>query len=140
MPAIWWWRFRRSPYPYGLDTLLVMPFLIDTAGNAANLYDTIDWWDDANHVVNWAILVLAFGQLLIRLPVGRISAAGLALGFGAVTHIIWELLEYVTFIRGNPNELRGAYTDTLGDMALSLLGSALSAALVATAFWRREPR
>jgi hypothetical protein len=36
-----------------------MPFLIDTAGNAANLYDTIDWWDDANHVVNWAILVLA---------------------------------------------------------------------------------
>jgi hypothetical protein len=51
----WWWlrgRHRDSPYPYALDILLVLPFLIDVAGNAANLYDTISWWDDINHFVN----------------------------------------------------------------------------------------
>ena len=66
VPVGWWIvsrrRGRRVPYPYAMDILVVLPFLIDTAGNAANLYDTIDWWDDANHFVNWAILTAAFGQ------------------------------------------------------------------------------
>jgi hypothetical protein len=35
-------------YAYVLDILIGLPFLIDTAGNALNLYDTIGWWDDAN--------------------------------------------------------------------------------------------
>src|SRR4051812_27654915 len=77
VPAAWWLRGRRQPYPYALDILLVLPFVIDLAGNAANLYDTIDWWDDANHFVNWAILVAAFGQLLLRLRVGRWETFGL---------------------------------------------------------------
>ena len=44
VPLGWWLLRRRRPvqYPYALDILLVLPFLIDTAGNAANLYDTID--------------------------------------------------------------------------------------------------
>jgi len=24
----------------------VLPFLIDVVGNALNLYDIVDWWDD----------------------------------------------------------------------------------------------
>jgi hypothetical protein len=28
-----------------LDILVVLPFLIDTAGNAADLYDSISWWE-----------------------------------------------------------------------------------------------
>src|SRR5438876_6106095 len=56
VPAIWAARGRRLPYPYVADILFVTPFLIDTIGNALNLYDTIDWWDDANHFVNWALL------------------------------------------------------------------------------------
>lgn len=121
VPAWWWFSGRRrgGSYPYALDTLLVLPFLIDVAGNAANLYDTIDWWDDANHFVNWAILVAAFGQLLVRLPAQRLAAFGLAVGFGAVTAMLWEFAEYFTFIRNSP-ELKTAYTDTLGDLALGL--------------------
>jgi hypothetical protein len=136
VPAVWWLRGRRHPYPYALDILLVLPFLIDVAGNALNLYDTIDWWDDANHFVNWAILVAAFGQLLVRLPVGRWEAFGLAVGFGCVTAVLWEFAEYFTFIRRSP-ELRMAYTDTLGDLALGLAGSTLAAALTVTLLWRR---
>ena len=95
VPVGWWLasRGRRREYPYALDILLVLPFLIDTAGNAANLYDTIDWWDDFNHLLNWGILTAAFGQFLVRLPVGWIATAALAVGFGAVTAILWEFAE-----------------------------------------------
>ena len=138
VPVGWWLvgprRGRRVEYPYALDVLLVLPFLIDTAGNAANLYDTIDWWDDANHFVNWAILVAAFGQFLLRLPIGRLELAALAIGFGAVTAVLWEFGEYLTFIRNNQNELRTAYTDTLGDLSLGLSGSVVAALVTALVF------
>jgi hypothetical protein len=138
VPAVWWLLRRRRAieYPYTLDILWTLPFLIDMTGNTANLYDTIDWWDDLNHFVNWGILVAAFGQLLLRLPVGRLNAAGLAVGFGAVTAILWEFAEYITFIRKNENELRTAYTDTLGDLALGLSGSLVAALITVTLLWR----
>jgi hypothetical protein len=139
VPVVWWLRGRPRPYPYALDILLVLPFLIDVAGNAANLYDTIGWWDDLNHFVNWAILVAAFGQLLLRLPVGRWEAFGLAVGFGCVTAVLWEFAEYFTFIRNSP-ELRTAYTDTLGDLALGLAGSTFAAALTVTVLWPTRVR
>jgi hypothetical protein len=131
VPAIWILRGRRPPYPYTVDILFVLPFLIDTAGNAANLYDTIDWWDDANHFVNWGLLVAAFCQLLIRLPLGRLAGAAIAIGFGAVTAILWEFGEYFAFIR-NSAELATAYTDTLGDLALGLAGSVVAAVVTYT--------
>jgi hypothetical protein len=40
----------------------------------------------------------------------------------------WEIGEYFAFIR-NSSELSTAYTDTLGDMALGLSGSTLTAAI-----------
>ena len=45
VPAVWWLWFRRTRYPYALDILIVLPFLIDTAGNALDLYDSVSWWD-----------------------------------------------------------------------------------------------
>jgi hypothetical protein len=139
VPAVWWLvsRRRTTPYPYALDILWTLPFLIDTAGNALDLYDTIDWWDDANHFVNWALLVGAFGQLLLRFPLDRLTTFGLCVGFGAVTAILWEFTEYITFIRDSP-ELETAYTDTLGDLALGLSGSLLAAAVTAWLLPRRE--
>jgi hypothetical protein len=136
VPVAWWFTGRRggAPYPHAIDILVVLPFLVDTAGNAANLYDRIDWWDDLNHVLNWAFLAAAFGQLMIRLPVGRLATAGLVTGFGAVTIILWELVEYVTFIRDSP-EIATAYTDTLGDLLLSLSGSVVAAVLTVTVLW-----
>lgn len=134
VPFGWWIVARRSgrrpDYPYLLDILLVLPFLIDTVGNALDLYDTIGWWDDANHFVNWGILTLAFGELLLRLPLGRWNTFALAVGFGAVTAVLWEFAEYITFIR-NSDELETAYTDTLGDLALGLSGAVVAAIVTA---------
>jgi len=138
VPLGWWIacrrRGRRIAYPYALDILLVLPFLIDVAGNAADLYDTIDWWDDVNHFANWGILVAAFGQFLLRLPLNRLTTGALAVGFGALTAILWEFAEYITFIRDSP-ELETAYEDTLGDLALGLSGSLVAALLTALALW-----
>jgi hypothetical protein len=137
VPAIWEARGRRPPYPFLLDTLFVLPFLIDTIGNALDLYDTIDWWDDANHFVNWALLSGAAALALLRTPVRRLELFALVVGFGAVTAILWELGEYVAFVRDSP-ELGTAYTDTLGDLTLGLTGS-LFAAAVATIALDRVP-
>jgi hypothetical protein len=104
--------------------------LIDTLGNVFDLYDTIVWWDDANHFVNWALLTGAFGQFLLRLRLGVLNTFALAVGFGAVTAVLWEFGEYVTFIRNSP-ELDTAYTDTLGDLALGLTGSTVAAFVTA---------
>lgn len=139
VPIIFWliWRTGRRPaYPYALDILLGLPFLIDTAGNALDLYDTVTWWDDANHLVNWAILTAAFGQFLLRLPLGKLTTAGLAVGFGALSAIVWEFAEYVTFIRNSP-ELETAYEDTLGDLALGTTGSIVAAVITAWLLWTR---
>jgi hypothetical protein len=132
VPVAWWIvsRRRRVAYPYAVDILLVLPFLIDMAGNAANLYDSVSWWDDANHLANWAILVSGFGLLLRRTRLDGWTIFGLAVGFGAVAAILWELLEYVTFIRDSP-ERATAYHDTLGDLTLGLSGSVIAATLVA---------
>ena len=135
VPAIWAARGRRGSYPYTADTLFVLPFLIDTIGNALNLYDTIDWWDDANHFVNWALLSGAVATVLLRRHIGRAELFGLVVGFGAITAILWEIGEYYAFIR-NSSELATAYTDTLGDLSLGLSGSTFTAAIAAFALTR----
>src|ERR1051325_5386108 len=109
VPAIWALRGRRSPYPYAIDALFVLPFLIDTVGNALNLYDTVDWWDDANHFVNWAILTGAVAVGLAHVIDRRWEVFWLIVGFGAATAILWEVGEYFAFIR-HSMELKTAYT------------------------------
>jgi hypothetical protein len=135
VPAIWAVRGRRSAYPSASDILFVLPFLIDTSGNALDLYDTIDWWDDANHFVNWALLSGALAAALVRTRIRGAELFGLVVGFGGVTAILWEIGEYFAFIR-NSSELATAYTDTLGDMALGLSGSTLTATITLLALRR----
>ncbi len=128
LPALWLTGRLRPRYPHGADLLLALPFLIDVLGNALDLYDRVDWWDDANHFVNWWLLSAGVGALLLRRPPGRLTAAALVVGFGAASAIVWELAEYVSFIR-HSSELATAYTDTLGDLGLGLTGS-IAAAVV----------
>jgi hypothetical protein len=126
---------RDRAYPHVTDALIVAPFLMDTAGNALDLYDRVVWFDDVMHFATWVPWVVAFGLLLHYAPaLPRWAHFGLVLGFGAITHNVWELAEYVSFIRDSP-ELATAYTDTLGDLLLSLIGSLAGAVLSVTALW-----
>lgn len=128
VPAVWWLGFRSRPYPAAVDLLLIAPFLIDVAGNALDLYDSIEWWDDANHSFNWMLVTAGVALVLRSTGLRRLNCFGLAVGFAAVSAIAWELAEYVTFIRFSP-ELATAYLDTLGDLTLGTLGGMLGAAI-----------
>ena len=125
IPLIWRLRGRPPPYPHAADTLLAMPFLIDVGGNVANLYDTVVWFDDAAHAVTWMFLVLAVGALLLRLRLAPWITTALCIGFGSVTHVLWEILEYLIMISGRTG-LHLTYGDTVGDLAASLSGSILA--------------
>jgi hypothetical protein len=140
LPLVWLIARPSRPYPHGIDLCIVLPFLMDTLGNALDLYDDPAWFDDVMHFATWVPWVVAFGLLLITYapPIPRWALFGCVLAFGAVTHIVWELLEYVTFIRGGPEEAT-AYRDTLGDLTMSLAGS-LTGALLCVAITSRRPR
>jgi hypothetical protein len=131
LPAIWWLagRPRGIAFPVAADILLGLPFLIDVVGNALDLYDSIEWWDDANHLVNWFLHTAAIGLLLRLGSWGQSTRAALAVGWAATTAILWELAEYVAFVPTSPEAVT-AYADTLGDLALGLLGGAAAAVLV----------
>lgn len=140
LPAIWWWRRRgrgRTEVPWTAWSLIMAPFLIDVTGNTLNLYDSIDWWDDANHFLNWFLLLSGIGLLLYP---GRIQDGWRTVltivGAGALLAILWELGEYQVFIRRGV-ELDGAYQDTLGDEALGTLGALVAGLLV---WWVRRDR
>src|SRR3712207_2893500 len=135
-PVVVWWLVARrrgssSPLPWAAFAFLAAPFLIDVTGNTLDLYDTVDWWDDANHFANWLLLGLGVGLMLSRAAVRPPWVLGVAvLGLGAVLAIGWELAEWWTFIR-HGTELDTAYTDTLGDEALGTLGAAGAGVLLA---------
>lgn len=59
LPALWALVARRRPFPGLGDLLISLPFLIDTAGNALDLCDSIEWWDGAEHPFNWMLLTAA---------------------------------------------------------------------------------
>jgi hypothetical protein len=139
VPIIWWIAHRRraplTRYPDLIDLCVVLPFLIDTAGNAVNLYDSVSWWDDAMHVVTWIPWVTAVGLATRYRPLERWNVAALTIGFGSTTHILWEFGEYVSFVNDNPGESATAYRDTIGDLLASLGGSVIGALLVTTVLW-----
>jgi hypothetical protein len=141
-PVLWWLvvgrrdRLRTGTVkpPYAAFTLVMLPFLVDVTGNSLDLYDSIDWWDDANHYVNWLLLLAGLGLLLARDVRPDWAMVLLVTGLGAILAIGWELGEWFTFIR-HGTELDTAYEDTLGDLTLGTLGS-LTAGL-ALLRWRR---
>jgi len=137
VPIAWWLFGRgRHAFPVATDVLLGLPFLIDMAGNALNLYDTVTWWDDANHLGNWALHTTAI-VLLVRRRLAPALLVAVGVAWAASTAILWELGEYIAFVPDSP-EAATAYADTLGDLALGLLGG--TAATVAMAWWVARPR
>jgi len=135
LPVLTWWavaRYRRGSgaLPWAAFACVCAPFFIDVTGNTLDLYDSVVWWDDANHFVNWLLLCVGIGLMLTRTGLReRWALAALVTGLGAVLAILWELAEWYTFIR-HGTELDTAYTDTLGDEALGTLGAASAGLLL----------
>jgi len=140
VPAIWWLAVKRrrpdAEPPYVAFALIMLGFLVDTTGNSLDFYDTITWWDDSNHFVNWFFLLSGLGLIIARDLRPRWAQILLVTGLGCLLALGWELGEWYTFIR-HGTELDTAYEDTLGDMTLGSCGAFLGALLVARVASRR---
>ena len=141
-PAIWWLTVRRrdetATAPYAAFTLIMLPFLVDVTGNSLDLYDSVLWWDDFNHYINWLLLLWGIGLLVTDQVRPDWAVVALVAGLGAILAIGWELGEWYTFIR-HGTEINTAYEDTLGDLGLGTLG-ALCAGFILLWHRRRTTR
>jgi hypothetical protein len=128
---LWWFAIGRTrsrlhhAFPRQADLLITLPWVIDLIGNRLNLFDTINWWDDLMHFLLWALLTAGVLTAFAPRGLSRGLTTMVALGFGATAAVIWEVGEYVAFVRHSP-ELQTAYTDTLGDLTLGTLGALLA--------------
>ncbi len=142
IPLTWWVMRRRNgsdtPPPYGAFSLVMLPFLVDVTGNSLDLYDTLVWWDDLNHFVNWLLLLTGIGLLVAGNVRPPWAVVAVVTGLGAVLAVGWELGEWLTFIRQG-TELATAYEDTLGDLGLGTLGALAAGILVRRLQGRPEP-
>ena len=133
-PALWWAFVKRvrpaERAPYGAFSLIMLGFLVDVTGNSADLYDSISWWDDLNHFVNWFFLLAGIGLLIGRPVQPSWALVLLVAGLGSALAIGWELGEWFTFIR-HGTELDTAYEDTLLDLTLGTLGATVAGLVVA---------
>ena len=140
VPAIWWVVVKRrrpdAEPPYVAFALIMLGFLVDTTGNSLDLYDTVVWWDDSNHFVNWFFLLTGLGLIIARELRPRWAQVLLIAGLGCLLALGWELGEWYTFIR-HGTELDTAYEDTLADMTLGSIGGFLGALVVARVASRR---
>ena len=138
------WRRRWDPYPHTADALLSAPFLVDTLGNLFGFYDRHAVTDDVLHLVNWVLLVAAYHGFRFRNVHVRRDAVLLGYGFGAITIVWWEILEWVVSEDGigGAGGLSLTYGDTIGDLLLSstggLLGSVLAVLLLGPARVKRN--
>jgi hypothetical protein len=116
-------------YPLVADILITIPFVVDLLGNAFNFYDSIDHFDDACHLINWAILTGAVGTVIVkRRELASWVIVWMLVGFGATTAVLWEIGEYGAFVTKAP-EVATAYSDTIGDLTLGTTGSLIAAIL-----------
>lgn len=124
-----------DPYPHTADALLAAPFLIDTLGNLLGIYDDFPQTDDVLHALNWILLVGAFHAFRFRNVGDRRDAVLLGYGFGAITIVWWEVLEWAVSEDGfgGAGGLALTYEDTVGDLFLSSTGG-LIGSLIAV-YW-----
>lgn len=133
IPATWLAAGTPGPYPFLADIALGLPFLVDATGNVFNLF-AIPRFDAIPHASGWFCLAMAFGLAVAPLVPERWIGFGLALGFGAVLDIVWEIGEFL-MMRTGASGLDLTYENTIQDLAMSLTGAAVGALTVATVLW-----
>lgn len=136
VPALWYFFWReRASFPWVADLLITITCFTDTLGNRMNLYDSISWFDDWMHFMNTGFLTAAVILLTLHRSASLAATLERGLAFGVTAAVGWELAEYFAFI-SKSSEKRGAYTDTLGDLALGTLGT-IVAAIAVHKLWQR---
>jgi hypothetical protein len=80
--------------------------------------------------VNWGLHTAGIGLLLRYGGWGFQTRIVIAFAWAVTTAVLWEFAEYATFVQNSP-EAAAAYADTLGDLALGMVGGLVTATLIA---------
>jgi hypothetical protein len=128
IPAGWAMRGRRS-YPLAADSLLMVPLIFDLVGNSLHLYARFDHYDKVAHLVGLAASAMFAAALLRPYVSGRVALAAVAVAGGLFIGIAIELVEFAVFKHPSATGL-GAYQDTVGDLAMDMLGAVIAAAVI----------
>jgi hypothetical protein len=129
LPVLWRITARRTPYPYLADGLIVLVPVADVLWNTLDAYDRVWWWDDLNHLVNSIVIATALGLWLRRFGFDAVAGFSLVFGIGTALAVGWELAEYASWAAGASEPQ--TYGDTIGDLTLAVIGTALAAAFAA---------
>lgn len=132
LPA--WWLLRRpaAPFPWLADMFFTLTCFTDILGNRLDLYDRVEWFDDAIHFGNTALLCAGFLLLTTPLATSLWHLLERSIAFGMSVSLAWEVFEYLTFVTRS-RELANAYRDTIGDLVLAWFGAVLAAVAVLVA-------
>jgi hypothetical protein len=133
IPLVWLGSGRPAPYPVVADVALAVPFIVDAGANVLGLF-AVRGFDAIPHASGWFFLCVAFGLAIAPIAGQPWIAFGLVLGFGAVMDILWEVAEFALMKSGSSG-LQLTYENTIQDLAMSLTGAAIGAAVVATVLW-----
>lgn len=138
--AIPLWRLARpssTRYPWTADLLLTVTGFTDILGNRLDLYDQVVWFDDWMHFMNTGLISAAVVLLSPPVSVRLLAYAERAVAAGLTAAVCWEIFEYYSFVTRS-DEYPGAYSDTIGDLALGWCGSVTAAVVLFLV--RRQPR
>lgn len=134
IPLIWWASGRPRPYPFAADIALVVPFVLDAVRIALEV-SWVPGLDAVPHVGGWACISVVVGLAVAPIVRERWIGLWLMVGSGAIIAIVWEIGEYA-LSRG----VRGVVlseSDTVTDLALSLVGAVVGAVAVVVGGWPR---
>lgn len=132
IPILWASKGRPQPYPHRADAVYTIPFVVDAGGNVLGLF-ALGGYDLFAHFLNWMCLVVVFGAAIGPTQVSRRVTIALAIGFGATSHVLWEIAEFLLMQSGSSG-LQLTYENTMLDFMASFLGTLVGAAIVAFTF------
>jgi hypothetical protein len=127
-----------APYPHLLGILVTAPFVIDLGGNALDLYDSIEHFDDWAHMFNPVLFVIAACIFFASTGVPKWTVAIMAFGVGSTFHVAWELIEGQILMQLANVDLGITLADTLSDLAWGLVGSGVGVAVALTGLHLRR--
>lgn len=129
-------RPRAVPFPYGVDVLIPLPLLLDVA--APRLYHSLEWWDNVMHVASWGVLGAISVLVLARFGLRPLVTAALALLSGLLVAALWELFEYLLWVRPSPELLTTAFADTKSDLTCDVVASIAAIVITLVLLARRR--
>lgn len=112
-----------NPYPYFQDLLITSIITLDMLGNTLGFYGSIEWWDNAMHLVNCFLITIFISKLTsLYLDKNIVVEIIFIVGLISWMQIFWEIAEYITFLKLDGANITATYRDTIGDLVYGQAG------------------